>query len=113
MQRKTMEYENWGPAMDHSSTSAADWKTKLLKLDSHAEPRGWIQWKGTDVCMDVHCSCGELTHLDGYFACFIQCPACQQVFSVGQNVTLYPLTVDQWKQLDPNQIKHPETEDQA
>lgn len=21
-------------------------------------PNGWIQWKGTDVCMDVYCSCG-------------------------------------------------------
>jgi len=23
-------------------------------------PHGWVQWKGTDVCMDVHCACGHI-----------------------------------------------------
>ena len=32
-------------------------------------PYAYIQWKGTDVCLDVHCTCGaELLHYDGYFA---------------------------------------------
>lgn len=27
-------------------------------------PTGFIQWKGTDVCMDVYCKCGYHSHID-------------------------------------------------
>ena len=27
----------------------------------------FIQWKGTDVCMDFHCKCGAHLHIDGMF----------------------------------------------
>lgn len=40
---------------------------------------GWIQWKGTDVCMDVHCKCGEHSHLDAEFAYYIKCPKCGSI----------------------------------
>jgi len=33
-----------------------------------AGPHAWIQWKGTDVCMDVRCSCGNHGHVDADFA---------------------------------------------
>lgn len=45
---------------------------------SHAH--GWIQWKGTDVCMDIHCTCGELCHIDDDFVYYIQCPHCNRVY---------------------------------
>lgn len=41
---------------------------------------GWIQWKGTDVCMDINCSCGELTHVDGDFAYHVKCAYCGKVY---------------------------------
>lgn len=47
---------------------------------SHPEPHGWIQWKGTNVCMDVHCACGELTHFDGDFLYHVKCGACGKVY---------------------------------
>ena len=53
---------------------------------------GWIQWKGTDVCMDVHCPCGAHGHIDARFAYKIQCAVCKRVFSVGQCVHLYELS---------------------
>ena len=28
---------------------------------------GRIQWKGTDICVDIHCVCGYLGHIDGEF----------------------------------------------
>lgn len=56
------------------------------------EAHGWIQWKGTDVCMDVHCACGELTHLDGSFLYFLQCSACGKRYATGCNIKLIPLT---------------------
>lgn len=51
-------------------------------------PRGWIQWKGTDVCMDVHCSCGADLHIDGYFAYFVGCPECRRVYRVENDVVM-------------------------
>ena len=52
-------------------------------------PHVWIQWKGTDVCADIHCSCGELSHFDGDFMYFIRCPYCQKVWEVGTHIRLY------------------------
>ena len=49
-------------------------------LDDHdAEddgPQAFIQWKGTDVCLDLQCTCGEHWHFDGDFAYVLQCPTC-------------------------------------
>lgn len=59
------------------------------------EAHGWIQWKGTNVCMDVHCSCGALTHIDADFAYYIQCGACGKQYATGCNVKLIPLTEEQ------------------
>lgn len=39
-------------------------------------PNVFIQWKGTNVCMDFHCECGEHLHFDGYFAYAVKCPSC-------------------------------------
>lgn len=58
-------------------------------------PHGWIQWKGTDVCIDIHCPCGEHSHYDGDFAYAIQCPHCEKIYALGQCVPLIPLTEDQ------------------
>lgn len=44
------------------------------------QPHGWIQWKGTDVCMDVWCECGELSHIDAEFLYYVKCPYCGSVY---------------------------------
>ena len=37
----------------------------------------YIQWKGTEVCMDMDCpACEGNFHLDGEFCYYIQCPGC-------------------------------------
>lgn len=56
------------------------------------EPHGWIQWKGTDVCIDLHCSCGYLGHYDGEFFYYYECPNCKKKYSVGSNVILHALS---------------------
>ena len=53
---------------------------------------GWIQWKGTEVCMDIHCTCGHHSHVDVSFFYMFRCPQCKQAFAVGQNIRLIPLT---------------------
>lgn len=46
----------------------------------------FIQWKGTDVCLDFHCPCGAHCHLDADCAYFVKCPRCGDVFEMGTQV---------------------------
>lgn len=55
-------------------------------------PHGWIQWKGTDVCMDVRCTCGAQMHVDGEFVYYIGCKLCGRTYAVGAYVKLVELT---------------------
>jgi hypothetical protein len=55
------------------------------------KPHVWIQWKGTDVCCDILCSCGNASHYDGYFLYFFRCP-CGKVWEVGTFVSIYEVT---------------------
>lgn len=64
------------------------------------EAHGWIQWKGTDVCIDLHCKCGFLGHFDGDFLYFYECPQCHAKYAVGQIVKLIPLTDEQEKHVE-------------
>lgn len=63
------------------------------------EPHAWIQWKGTQVCMDVSCACGELSHLHGDFTYYVACPACGRVYMTNPHVELIPLSGDEAKSL--------------
>jgi len=74
-------------------------------------PNGSIQWKGTDVCIDLNCRCGADFHFDGDFLYFVQCPYCKEIFAVGTVVDLIPLTPEQLAFIQedrPNLIKTPE-----
>jgi hypothetical protein len=59
------------------------------------EAHGWIQWKGTNVCMDVHCKCGAHCHVDADFAYHLKCPHCGRVYTTGCNVKLIELTPEE------------------
>lgn len=52
------------------------------------EPNVFIQWKGTDVCFDFWCECGEQGHYDGFFAYSLRCGACGAVWAMPS--TVYP-----------------------
>lgn len=51
-----------------------------FNLDDLDRPKAnaFIQWKGTDVCMDFCCDCGATGHCDGYFHYVVECPKCGQ-----------------------------------
>ena len=56
---------------------------------------GSIQWKGTDVCMDIFCPCGHHSHVDATFFYYFECIGCGKKFAVGANVAMIPLTDEQ------------------
>ena len=63
--------------------------TEATKLFHKPEgSSGWMQWKGTDVCMDLCCSCGTRSHIDGMFGYNVQCPSCGQCYAASPNVEL-------------------------
>lgn len=51
-------------------------------------PHGWIQWKGTGVCMDIYCICGHHSHIDAEFAYHVKCPKCKRVYSCNGHIEL-------------------------
>lgn len=55
------------------------------------KPHGWIQWKGTNVCMDIHCKCGALCHVDGDFSYHVKCMECKTVYMCNGHIELIEL----------------------
>lgn len=53
---------------------------------AESDARMFIQWKGTDICLDFYCKCGANCHFDGEFAYFLQCPHCGAVYEMGTQV---------------------------
>ncbi len=57
------------------------------------ETHAFIQWKGTDVCMDFWCDCGAHCHFDGDFAYAVKCPHCKTIWQMPSNV--FPRKADE------------------
>ena len=55
------------------------------------EPHGWIQWKNTNVCMDVHCKCGAHCHIDADFAHHVKCMECGTVYMCNGHIEFIEL----------------------
>ena len=66
----------------------------------------FIQWKGTDVCMDIGLPCGCSPHIDGDFAYFVRC-CCGNVWQLAADIPLRLVTEEElteW-QISPYAIK--------
>lgn len=78
----------------------SDFYQEVYSQDNpQGEAHGWIQWKGTSVCVDLHCKCGYHGHVDAEFAYYYKCPKCSKIFALGQNIKLIELTEDQSKEV--------------
>jgi len=65
---------------------------RKFRPDDNDGPHGWIQWKGTDVCMDIYCPhCGEHTHLDADFAYTVRCGACKGLMIPSPYIEMVPI----------------------
>jgi len=64
---------------------------KLEKLTQIDRPVGIIQWKGTDVCLDIHCNCGYHSHIDDDFVYYFECSNCSRLYALGNYIKLIEL----------------------
>lgn len=75
------------------SNSIPGWDRQTIPKED--TPHGWTQFKGTDICMDVHCVCGYHGHVDDGFVYYVKCPACHRVYMVNGHVELVELKVEE------------------
>lgn len=54
-----------------------------------------MQWKGTSVCMDCLCPCGNGFHVDAEFAYAVQCPHCGRRFEMSCMIEMRELAADE------------------
>ncbi|WP_091739787.1 hypothetical protein [Phenylobacterium immobile] len=59
----------------------------------HEGTQAFIQWKGTDVCMDFYCDCGAEPHVDGFFASNVKCFQCGTIWQMP--TMLFPRKVEE------------------
>lgn len=65
----------------------------IWKLNNPHPGSAFIQWKNTDVCMDLHCpKCEHHNHYDADFCYFVQCAKCRTVFEMNCFVAFRPAT---------------------
>lgn len=62
-----------------------------LQETFEGKPHGWVQWKGTNVCMDIYCKCGHHSHIDADFAYHVKCPSCSKVYFCNGHIELIEL----------------------
>jgi len=82
------------------------------------EPHAFIQWKGTDVCMDFWCDCGAHCHFDGYFAYAVRCPHCKTIWQMPSHLFprkaddhTYPGHVENAQNMEPDEDQSDEVTD--
>lgn len=56
---------------------------------------GWLQWKGTRACIDLHCECGVHGHLDSDFLYYVKCGKCGRAYEINGHVELIPITKEE------------------
>ena len=63
----------------------------LVEEKYEGKPHGWVQWKGTNVCMDIYCKCGHHSHIDAEFAYHVKCPKCLTIYACNGHIELIEL----------------------
>jgi len=64
---------------------------EACRVEEWPKGHAFIQWKGTDACMDFHCECGHHNHYDAEFMYRATCEKCQQLYHVSEFVKFTPL----------------------
>lgn len=79
-----------GTTVEHKKAkdNAEAWKIQDVQK---GKPHGWLQWKGTNVCMDMHCKCGHHSHIDADFTYSVKCPECSTVYMCNGHIEFIEL----------------------
>lgn len=74
--------------------SETNWPgTTFTQPATTERPELHVQWKGTEVCADFHCSCGADGHIDDAMFCYtIRCGRCGKAWDVPTSLALTPST---------------------
>jgi len=75
-----------------------EWDPEWNSPHPSSEGSTFIQWKGTDVCMDLKFDCGCDLHVDAEFAYFVKCLH-GHVYQLGTQVNVRRITdeeLDAW-----------------
>lgn len=76
-------------AVSSDHATKGDVATGDTPVRTFGEPGStFIQWKGTNVCMDLRCFCSEPLHIDADFAYAVKCHACERVLVLGTQVAV-------------------------
>lgn len=78
----------WEPGIVATGEQAEPLAQYRPDYGGFGEPSIFIQWKGTDVCLDFYCTCGRQGHFDGYFAYAVRCSLCGKVWELPHTVRL-------------------------
>jgi hypothetical protein len=70
------------------TTALKSFENPLINFNITHDPHGAIQWKGTEISMDVHCDCGNVSHISGNFVYFLKCPVCGTVYELNGFIQL-------------------------
>lgn len=54
-----------------------------------------VQWKNVEACLDVHCVCGNQTHVDTMNELYLRCADCKRTYWIGAWVQLVELTAEE------------------
>ena len=102
------------PMMDDASNKHFDLSMNI------EEPHAFIQWKGTDVCMDFWCECGAHLHFDGYFAYAVRCPHCKTIWQMPSRLfprkadgETYPGHIEMARNMEPDEDFAPSRPDRG
>ena len=60
------------------------------------EAEVFLQYKGTDICLDFYCTCGAQGHFDGFFAHRLKCPKCNQEWVMPHNLVAHKPTPEDY-----------------
>jgi len=92
----------------------SEYKWKAINKDTinftTKDSHGWIQWKGTQACVDIHCAkCGCHSHYDGDFMYFVKCPKCGQIYECNGYIELIPTEIQE----SDHAVQYPENCDES
>lgn len=86
--------------MTDKESDATRWQRMEATKPAEGEPHAWIQWKGTNVCMDVYCLCGAHGHIDADFAYKYRCGACKRLYDLAGYVRMVEVPEAEYTQSD-------------